>query len=96
MTSFKLTPEADSDLDAIFEYGIDTFGVERAIAYIQTIENRFEQLSENPRLYAEVSEVRSGYRRSICGVHSIYYRITADDTVEIIAIIGRQDIEERL
>jgi toxin ParE1/3/4 len=43
--------------------------------------------------YQAVDEIRKGYRRSVCGVDSIYYRIKGDD-VEIMAIIGQQDIEK--
>ncbi|GJL83072.1 MAG: hypothetical protein DHS20C01_27060 [marine bacterium B5-7] len=56
---------------------------------------RFEQLAEKPLLYQAVDEYRKGYRRSVCGVDSIYYRIDGD-TVEIMAIIGRQDADEWL
>ena len=35
------------------------------------------------------------YRRSPCGADSIYYRVDGND-VEIMSIIGRQDIEEWL
>lgn len=60
---------------------------------MRALERRFEELAENPTMYAEVNEIRQGYRRSVCGVHSIYYRV-AGDVVEIIAIIGRQDIDK--
>jgi toxin ParE1/3/4 len=46
-------------------------------------------------LYPAVDDIREGYRRSVCGVDSIYYRIEGE-TVEIMAIIGRQDVEEWL
>jgi toxin ParE1/3/4 len=41
-------------------------------------------------LYPAADEIREGYRRSVCGVDTIYYRVV-DDAVEIMAIIGRQD-----
>ena len=90
MPNYKLTPEADADFENIFDYGIDAFGVEQAIAYALALENRFEELGDNPQLYPEVNGIRNGYRRSVCGVHSIYYRIVAD-TVEIMSVLGRQD-----
>ena len=54
--------------------------------------DRFEQLAEQPLLYQAVDDIREGYRRSVCGVDSIYYRINRN-TVEIMAIIGPQDID---
>ena len=76
-----------------FSFGVDTFGIEQAITYTLALEHRFEELGETPKLYMEVNEIRKGYRRSICGVHSIYYRIVGD-MVEIMGIIGRQDPEK--
>jgi toxin ParE1/3/4 len=56
---------------------------------------RFEQLAEQPYLYQAVDDIREGYRRCVCGVDSIYYRIDGN-TVEIMNIIGRQDTNETL
>ena len=38
---------------------------------------------------------RTGYRRSVSGVDSIYYRI-GNDVVEIMAILGSQDTDTTL
>jgi toxin ParE1/3/4 len=46
-------------------------------------------------LYPAVDDLRKGYRRSICGVDSIYYRVHGD-TVEIMSILGRQNTDEAL
>ena len=35
------------------------------------------------------------YRRSVCGVDSIYYRIVGN-TVEIMRILGQQDVDDWL
>ena len=43
--------------------------------------------------FPAVDHIRVGYRRSVCGAHSIYYRIEGKG-IEIIRIIGRQDIDE--
>ena len=45
------------------------------------------------RLYQAVDDIREGYRRSVCGTDSIYYRIE-ENTVEIMCILGQQDIDE--
>lgn len=42
-----------------------------------------------------VDDIRPGYRRSVCGVDSIYYRVVGD-VVEIIRILGQQDVDEWL
>jgi toxin ParE1/3/4 len=45
--------------------------------------------------FAKIAALSAGYRRSVCGVDSIFYRIV-DDTVEIISILSRQDLDKYL
>jgi len=62
--------------------------------FFQLIE-RFDKLAEQPLLYPAVDDIREGYRRSVCGTDSIYYRIEGQ-IVEIMALIGQQDVDEWL
>ena len=77
----------------IYRCGFDTYGEEKADLYYAALFDRFDELVEQPLLYPAVEEVRVGYRRSVCGTDSIYYRIEGE-TVEIMAIIGQQDIDD--
>ena len=45
MPSYKLTPEAEADLDRIFDFGIDTFGLDQAITYMGKLQTRFEDIA---------------------------------------------------
>lgn len=91
----ELSGGADRDLNAIYEYGFRQWGEAQADAYFTGLIRHFDQLCENPFLYAPIDEIRVGYRRSVCGAHSVYYRVT-DGTVQIMAIIGQQDFRERI
>ncbi len=71
------------------------WGEAQADEYYNALFDRFEKLGEQPLSYPSVDEIREGYRRSVCGVDSIYYRIDGE-TVEIMAIIGRQNLEDWL
>lgn len=86
----KISASADRDLTAIYEYGFTQWGEERADAYYDALTHHLHQLCDNPLLYAAVDDIRPGYRRSVSGVHSVYYRVTID-AVEVMAIIGRQE-----
>ena len=94
MRRYSLTHAADQDLEQIFDYGIDSFGVHVAIDYQRALIARFGKIAENPYLY-QISPLRDGYRRSVCGVHSIYYRLVGDE-VEIVRILGRQNASSHL
>ena len=86
----RLTESAKSDLRRIYTCGYEQWGEEAADHYYNNFFDCFERIADNSYLYPLADEVRAGYRRCICGVNSIYYRIT-DETVEIMAIIGKQD-----
>ena len=92
MESYKLKigVKAQNDLDDLYIDGFYQWGEIQADAYYDKFIERFDALVEQPLLYQKVDHVRVGYRRSVCGVHSIYYRIQTD-TVEIMRIIKSQD-----
>ena len=52
-------------------------------------------IAKNPYLYPSLDYLGKGIRRCVCGVDSIYFRIS-NQTVKIITIIGRQDINSKL
>jgi len=95
MGAYKLSNEAEADLTRIHQHGMHRYGEQKADQYFYAFFERFEKLAENPYFYPAVDHVREDYRRSVCGVDSIYYRVEGDE-VEIIAIIGRQDTDEWL
>jgi toxin ParE1/3/4 len=74
-------------------YRISEYGDALADQYYDAFFDRFEELAEQPYLYQAVDEIREGYRRSVCGVDSTYYRVKGD-TVEIMAILGQQDLDD--
>lgn len=90
MASYKLSAAAESDLKRIWLRGLDDFGERQADAYYFKFFDRFEQLAEQPYIAPAVDEIRQGYRRAVCGVDSIYYRIYGN-SIEIMRVLGRQD-----
>ena len=95
MTHYTLTWRADVDLERILDYGIEEYGLDDALAYYNKLTQRFSVLVEQPYLYQSVDHIRTGYRRSVCGIHSIYYRIESEEII-IIRILHNQDLESLL
>lgn len=95
MGKYRLSEQARADLERNYRRGLREYGESQADHYLHAFFERFEVIAEQPLLYPAVDDIREGYRRSPCGVDSIYYRIGAD-TVEIMAIIGRQELESWL
>ncbi|NOQ91196.1 MAG: type II toxin-antitoxin system RelE/ParE family toxin [Flavobacteriaceae bacterium] len=93
--NYVLSKEADEDLIRIHEFGVYKFGEIQADKYFFAFFKQFEVIAKNPYLYPSIDYLGEGFRRCVCGVDSIYYRIN-NKTVEIISIIGRQDIKSKL
>lgn len=69
----RLTSDADLDLSALYAEGFVAWGEAQADTYYDGLLRRLEQIRRHPFMYPAVDEVRSGYRRSVCERHSIYY-----------------------
>ena len=95
MGNYRLTEDAKEDLRRIYRYGVINFGEAQSDLYYDALFSHFEQIADNPYLYQPVDHIRKGYRRSVCGIDSIFYRVV-DGTVEIVSILGRQDFDNLL
>jgi len=95
MANYKLTNEAKNDLIRIHQYGVQRFGMAQADKYFESFFEHFQIIAEQPFSFEAVDHIKMGYRRCVCGVDSIYYRIN-NNLIEIISIIGRQDLNEKL
>jgi toxin ParE1/3/4 len=95
MVSYRLSNEAKKDLIRIHHYGVEKYGITQADKYFNAFFEHFEIIAERPFSFESVDYIKDGYRRSVCGVDSIYFRVV-NDTVEIMAIIGKQDLNNIL
>lgn len=90
MATYKLSLEAEGDLENIYYTGVVKFGLQQADEYYDRLMERFQLIADTPLMYPDVSYISEGYRRSVFGPHSIYYRIESKH-VFIVRIIGQQD-----
>ena len=92
MANYKISNTAKEDLIRIHQYGVYRFGEKQADKHFNAFFDSFERIAKNPFAYEGVDHIKKGYRRCICGVDSIYFRLK-NDVVEIMTIIGKQEIE---
>ncbi|MDF1548939.1 MAG: type II toxin-antitoxin system RelE/ParE family toxin, partial [Bacteroidales bacterium] len=83
------------DLIRIHHFGVKKFGVTQADKYFDTFFDYFKIIAEMPFAFESVDYIKAGYRRCPCGTDTIYYRIN-DNMVEIMAIVGMQDLKNIL
>ncbi len=90
MKKYIVTQAAKRDLMAIAQYGDENYGNEKSDQYRDKLEQKFVSMAGQPYLYPAVDHIHDGYRRSVCGVHSIYYKIEGQG-IAIIRILNRQN-----
>lgn len=95
MANYKLSNVAKEDLIRIHHYGVLQFGVNQADKYFDAFFVHFDLIAKNPLSFEAVDFIKPGYRRCICGVDSIFFKLNGDG-VEIMTIIGRQELSSLL
>jgi toxin ParE1/3/4 len=93
--SFRLSQEAEADLDAIWLYIARASGnIDVANRLIDTITERFWLLGQRPHLgRSRGHDLRPGLRSSAVGEYVIVYRVEADEAVILHVMHGRRDLE---
>jgi toxin ParE1/3/4 len=69
--------------------------MDQADKYFDTFFEYFDIISQRPFSFESIDFIKKGYGRCVCGSDSIYFKIN-EDIVEIIAIVGRQDLNNIL
>lgn len=95
---FKLSKEAENDLENIWLYTFENWSAEQADRYLNLIIDEIEYLSQKPESGINFANIRKGYFRSKVKSHFIFYRINAQkEELEIIRILHeRMDIDNHL
>ena len=95
MADYKLSNLAKEDLIRIHRYRVQKFGITQADTYFNSFFENFNIIAKNPFSFESVDYIKTGYRRCVCGSDSVYYTL-ATNNVEIMAIIGKQDLKNIL
>lgn len=95
MAKYKLSNEAKNDLIRIHQYGVRKFGMTQADKYFESFFKYFDIISQRPFSFESVDYLKKDYRRCVCGVDNIYFKVN-EQVVEIMATVGRQDLKEKL
>jgi len=64
----------------------------QADKYFESFFVYFDIIAQRPFSFESVDFIKKGYIRFVCGSDSIYYKIN-DGIIEIMTIIGRQDLK---
>ncbi len=96
MTGYLLSPATQNDVNGIWEYSVETWGIEQATSYIGNIRDTLDGLADGTRISRPVS-VRDGYRKILAGSHVVYFRVTDTGLIIVVRILHqRMDVERHL
>lgn len=94
--AYLLRELARADLEAIWIYTVEQWGIEQAERYLQGLFRCFDDLAANPQLGRERDDVKAGYRSFPEGRHVVFY-VIAPAGIEVIGIVHQSaDVETHL
>ena len=89
----ELSRRAQADLDDIRDFSVEQFGVDRAILYLDAIEQAFRRLIEYPDIGPVHPTVRPPTRSLGCQQHRIFYQVEGG-TILVVRILHKaMDVE---
>lgn len=95
MKILRFSPAAAGDLESIWTYTADRWGVGQAESYTDALQGACEALATGARLGRPV-DVRPGVLKALVGAHMVYFR-DRDDHLDVIRILHqRQDMSRNL
>jgi toxin ParE1/3/4 len=91
-----LTPRAQADLDEIWDYTADRWGLDQAETYARQLWRAIQAIADNPSRGRECDEVRPGYRQYPSGSHVLFYRLV-EGGIDVVRILHeRMDYERHI
>ena len=96
MSRYLLSPAAQVDLEQIWDFTHDRWGVDQAEEYLRELQRAIERAAANPLIGRACDEIRPGYRKLAAGSHVLFYRLTAEGIVVVRVLHQRMDVDRHL
>jgi len=96
MSQVVLSPKAKSDLNEIWDYTLEHWGVEQAENYVRELWAIIQTQALDGSTATDVSDVRKGYRKVRSGCHVVFFK-TTENGIDVIRILHqRMDFDRHL
>jgi len=97
MAKYKLTNKAIDDLSDIWNYTFENWSEKQADKYYNMLVDNFKEISKNPSLGKNYSDIIENILGLRVGRHIIFYREIHDNEIEITRILHEQmDLKNRV
>jgi len=94
--SYRLTPQAERDLENIWTYTFRAWSAKQADQYHADLIVAIKRLARGERTGRNVDELRSGYLKYAVGQHVLFYRLSTHHLDVIRILHQRMDIPTHL
>jgi len=96
VAEYRLRPKARSDIDAIWDYTVQSWGVQQALHYLNRLRDVCTELADNPELGKCRDELYKGLRVYPSGKHLVFYLII-ENGIDVVRILhGSMDVQRHL
>jgi toxin ParE1/3/4 len=97
MRQLLFSPAALNDLDGIYDYTFETWGIDQAEHYVGEPNEACHDLATGNIKGRNVDFIRQGYFKKSVGSHFVFYRFSKPQTMEVMRILHqRMDFEAHL
>jgi len=97
MTGWTLTPKAAADIDSIWDFSAERWGIGQADIYVREIAEAFVPLANGAVTARSATDIRRDYWRHNIGSHIIFFRRSAAQRIVIVRILHqRMDADRHL
>lgn len=97
MPQYRITKLAQRDLEEIWNYTANEWSLDQAEKYLSGILLCLNGIADGRIKGKPIDAVQQGYKKALFAKHYIFYRLAADNIIEIIRVLHvRMDIENRL
>ena len=92
----RLSPAAEADVEAIWDFSEKRWGRTQAVRYVRDLDATCTGIVEGRIVSLSAEGIRPGYRKAACGSHMIYFRHDGDD-IEVVRILHQSmDVDRHL
>ena len=95
MKAIAFSPAAEADIDGIWDYSADRWGLDQADSYVDAIRDACYALAKGTK-HGRPAEVLPDFQKYLCGSHVVYF-LDYPNHLDVIRILHqRQDPEQHL
>lgn len=87
MSNYRVSRLAERDLLKIWEYTVGKWSLNQAEKYIDGLLSSFEAIGDDKVIGTPINSTRKGYKKVLYGRHYIFFRLSTDNSVEIIRVL---------